>query len=282
MRLAPTLSGIALTALATAAGASERLFTYTYESAVLAPGDRELELWTTYRHGRRYYYRRVDERAEFEVGVTERLQTAFYLNFSSKTQAALDASGNPTYDPTTGEAILEHESGVEGVSWEWKYKISDAVADAFGSAAYIEFSLGAEEYEVELKGILDKKIGDDLVAFNLSYEAEWAFEPGFNRPEHFIEADLGWSHRLGGGLAAGLEVRSVSEYEYDRGESSYELAHSALFAGPVVHYTSPSFWATLTVLPQVHAFQSEVANDDRLELEARERIEARLLFGTKF
>jgi hypothetical protein len=34
------------------ARANDRHFSYTYEAAVLAPGDKELEVWTTYRNGR--------------------------------------------------------------------------------------------------------------------------------------------------------------------------------------------------------------------------------------
>src|SRR4051812_43257393 len=148
----------------TAAPASERLFTYNQESTVLAPGEKELELQATWRQGRRYYYRALDERAEFEFGVTERLQAAFYLNFKSETQAEHDAFGNQTSD------TLEHESGVEGVSIELKYKLSDPVADPIGSAVYVEGSANSEEYELELKGIVDKKIASETVALNLTYE----------------------------------------------------------------------------------------------------------------
>ncbi len=282
MRLSLSVTLLVTIAACTSSQASERLFTYTYDSTVLAPGDRELELWTTYRQGRRYYFHEVDERVEFEIGVTERLHTAFYLNFASRTQAELDASGNQQYDPATGDLLLKHESEVQGVSWEWKYKLSDPVADAFGSAAYVEFTLGGEGYAAELKGIVDKKIGDDLLALNLTYEPEWEFAPGFNRPAHNIEADLGFSHRFGAHVLAGFEVRSQTEYEYDASEKGYELAHSAIFAGPVAHYSDKSFWATVTVLPQIHAFHAESANDDHLELEGLERINVRLLFGTHF
>jgi hypothetical protein len=37
---------------AAAAAASERHFTYTYESGVLRPGGREIEPWNTFRLGK--------------------------------------------------------------------------------------------------------------------------------------------------------------------------------------------------------------------------------------
>jgi hypothetical protein len=62
------------------ASANERHFTYTYETAVLPPGAREVEVWSTGRLMREQRSTRFDERVEFEVGLTERLQTALYLN----------------------------------------------------------------------------------------------------------------------------------------------------------------------------------------------------------
>src|SRR5678810_823141 len=72
------------------AGATERRFTYTYESATLGAGEREIEPWTTLRLGRNEYYRAIDNRLELEVGITDRLMTAWYLNLSS---AAADVPG---------------------------------------------------------------------------------------------------------------------------------------------------------------------------------------------
>src|SRR6516162_9438009 len=59
-----------------AVAANERHFTYTYESAVLPPGAKEIEVWATGGFGRNEYYAQLDQRLEFEVGLTERLMTA--------------------------------------------------------------------------------------------------------------------------------------------------------------------------------------------------------------
>jgi hypothetical protein len=69
---AATLVGAALSAPLPVL-ANERHFTYTYESAVPPPGGRELELWSTFRNDRTGYYSRLDQRAEFEVGISDRL-----------------------------------------------------------------------------------------------------------------------------------------------------------------------------------------------------------------
>ena len=64
--------------------ADDRHFGYSYESGVLAKDNRELELWNTWRYGRSKYFSRIDHRVEFEVGLTDKLQTAFYVNFQVK------------------------------------------------------------------------------------------------------------------------------------------------------------------------------------------------------
>ena len=60
-----------LTTSAVAASASERHFAYTYESAVLRPGAREIEPWSTFRLGRSDFYSRLDTRLEAELGLSE-------------------------------------------------------------------------------------------------------------------------------------------------------------------------------------------------------------------
>src|SRR5262245_22445372 len=83
---------------ASLAQANDRHFTYTYESAVLPPDARELEVWTTWRTGRDRYYSAFDHRLEFEIGLTERLLTAFYLNFGGVTLETEFGSRESTFD----------------------------------------------------------------------------------------------------------------------------------------------------------------------------------------
>src|SRR3954463_5977416 len=68
------------------AGASVRSFVYTQESRVLAPGESELEPWTTFRVGRSRYYSAIDGRLELEHGIAPGLQLALYWNFSTQTR----------------------------------------------------------------------------------------------------------------------------------------------------------------------------------------------------
>ncbi len=244
-----------------AAAASERHFTYTYESGVLRPGGREIEPWSTFRLGRSDFYSRFDSRIEAELGLTDRLQTAFYLNM--KAVAADTPFGRST------------STQLEGVSSEWKLKLADPVADRAGVALYGEVSAGPTELELEGKLILDKRVGRLLGALNLVAEHEWEFEEAGTEGETTFEADAAACWFLTPRLAAGLELRSHTVLPPEG-----EPTRSALFLGPTVSYAREGWWVAASVLPQIRALAG--ASDGRLDLEEHERVEVRVLFGLEF
>ncbi len=97
--------------------AQDRLFTYTYQSTVLNKGQRELEIWNTMSTGRNDFYSRLDNRTEFEIGLGHNLQTAFYLNLTSKTSTLEDASGKYL---KTGNEMESWNQGIKFID-EWSY-----------------------------------------------------------------------------------------------------------------------------------------------------------------
>ncbi|RMD98575.1 MAG: hypothetical protein D6812_13175, partial [Deltaproteobacteria bacterium] len=219
------------------AEASERRFTYTYGSDVLNAGAVEFEPWTTFRVDRDGFYNRMDHRLEFEVGLTDRLQTAWYFNFKAISQ------------DEGMERVTEFEW--DGVSWEWKLKVLDPVADPIGLGLYFEPGIAPGEAEIEAKLILDKRIGDVYTAFNAVFEHEWEFEEqGETEREIVGEFDLGVTYFMTPALSLGIEVRNHNEFPAGEG-----FEHSALFAGPAVSYATSDWWATLTVLPQLPALK---------------------------
>ncbi len=248
----------ALGLLASTAAGNERHFTYTYESAVLPTGGREIEVWTTPRIGKEDYFVRFDERLEFEVGLTDQLMTAFYLNWSAITA-----------DDTMG--VRASETEFTGVSSEWKLKLSDPVADPIGVGLYGELTGGTDEFEAEAKLIIDKQVGDLLLAGNLVLANEWEMEADETETEHEIELDLAATFFLRPGLSAGLELRNHNEIL----EGEWE--HSALFLGPVLAYATDAWWAAITILPQLPALKKE--GDGARVLDDHEKLEARLLFS---
>jgi hypothetical protein len=254
----PALLGLAL---CSAASANERHFTYLYETAILPPGGREIEVSTTFRAGRDQYYSALDHRLEFEFGITEKVMSSFYLNWSNvSSEGSLGTVGN--------------EFEWQGISSEWKWKLSDPVADPLGFALYGEVSYGTKEFELEAKTLFDKKIGNLLLAANLVAEGE--FETGPDETE--LEADLGASFAITPHFSAGLELRNHNEIAEESGSEEMEWEHSALFLGPNLSYATENWWVTLSVLPQLPALMKEEGGS-MFVLDEHEKINARLLFS---
>ncbi len=245
--------------------ANERRFAYVYESPVLSPGARELEVWNTYRTGKPFFFRRIDQRIELEFGVANRLMTAFYLNYE---WLAADENG-----AAPGGGIVQEQTA--SISNEWKYKIADRVADPVGIAGYAEYTLGLHERELELQVILDKQLGRFLFAGNLVGEHEWEDElvDGVTETEREMKltARGGVSFGVSDRFSLGVEVVEQNVLKEGR------IEHAALFAGPVLSYATDDWWATLTALPQVAAFKG--ATENGLDVEEFERAQVRLLLS---
>jgi hypothetical protein len=245
--------------LAAAAAANDRHFGYVYETATMPVGAREIEVWTTARAGHDDYYSRLDHRLEFETGLTDNLQAAFYLNWRNITEA--DTAGN-----------LNTAHQWQGISTEFKYKFTDPVADLVGFGLYGEVSYSTDAVELEAKALFDKRIGPWLLAANLVGELEYeAKSKEFELEELGLEGVFGASYSLSKNLALGLELRSHSEIVEG------ELEASAIFLGPTAAYSGDKWWMTFTVLPQVAAPKHE--GTGIRDLHDHEAVEARLLFS---
>ena len=242
--------------IALPAGANERLFTYTYETPVLQAGQVEIEPWFTSKMGRDAYYHRLDHRMEIEWGLGKNVQSAVYLNF--RAQAADD-----------GTAIVK-ETKFRGFSHEFKFALSDPVADPLGVGLYVEYGIQAHEYELEAKVLLDKAIGPVLLAFNAVGEAEIKPQAGGADPQ--VEGKLifafGTSFRLSNHVHLGFEIRELNVFE----GGTPELA--LLSAGPALNIGGERAWFAATVLPQIVDLQAGTRN-----LDSAEQVEARMLFG---
>lgn len=246
----------------------DRMFNYVSQSLVLNKGQKELEIWTTLRAGREDYYRRIDARAEFEIGLSKRLQTAFYLNFSTSAS-----------EMTNDSLFFLDKQNEFSFSNEWKWKFSDPVANVIGSAIYGEITFSPSEFEIEAKIILDKKIGKVTQALNLVFEPEWEWEAEKDRiereTEYKFEFNYGIGVSLGKGFALGAEIRNPNVYVED------EWSHSALYAGPTLSYFRSDFWLNLTFMPQVAGFRG-ISTNSCLNLDEFERYQARLIFSYAF
>lgn len=260
--------------------ATDRTFTYTYESRTLQKGLREMEAWVTYKYGREEFYSAIENRLEFEIGLGKKLQTAFYLNL--KAASSPNTFLAPSIGPG-GEVIWTEVTEIKtqfdlGFSNEWKYQLSDPFINKVGSALYGEVSFSPHEIELEGKIILDKHFGRFVTAFNtvgeLEFENEIEGEEAESEwhKEYVLEFDYGLAYLLGEHWTVGMEARNHNEILPEEG-----WENSVLFLGPNFAYKSENWWLSLTVLPQVTNLMG-----GGLELEEHEKMNARLLFSYEF
>ena len=232
----------------------DRLFTYAYQSTVLNKGQREIEIWNTLESGRDDFYRRLRHRVEYEIGLGSNIQTAFYLNIDQK---------------------FEQPASI-GFSNEWKWKLTDPVANAVGTALYGEFTIQPHETEIEGKLLVDKQTGDFLHAFNFVIERGWEkeFEGDEIESSSFTESNFHYAlaYRVKPGFHLGIE--SVL-----RNEWAPEREYTNLFAGPCFSFANENFWINGTFLPQLTSFYSTDATSNGLDLVHHTKYEARVIFS---
>lgn len=259
------------------ANAQDRTFVRTYQSNTLPKGAKDIELCHTFRTGRQYFYNRLDQRLELEAGLTDKLQTSLYLNVEYSAEGAhLDTLGG------IADTLIDgiSSSTLFSVSSEWKLKLSDPVANAVGSALYVELTFSPTEFEFEGKLILDKKTESNSVALNLvgEYEVGLDVKKGktIKEEEFKAEVDLAYMHMFKPNVGLGLEVVQKNVLVGNK------LEHAALFGGPSLFYSGDGFFIILNALPQWKNLQMNDENPNSLNLSEFEKAEIRLLIGFSF
>lgn len=260
----------------------DRVFARTYQSTVLAKGGFDLEYWSTLRTGKvgthspYAFGRHLDNRLELEFGLGKNIQTAFYWNTHNFKYALQDSNANDLSIQTKIETSFSNE---------WKFKLSDPVASKMGSALYFELTAGTDFYEIEGKLILDKRIHNELFAFNLvgEYELETELEKEGNKIEREleweapVELDFAYMHFFKPTFGLGLEIRNHNEITKDDG-----WEHSVLFAGPSLYFNQGNFWGVLNIMPQIINLYKTDSTPGSRDYREHEALETRLLIGYSF
>jgi len=216
--------------------ASERHFGYSYETDILQNEQIELETYSLYKFGRDTYFSGLDQRFEFELGLGGGVQTSIYLNFEQ--EMADDGTGT-----------IHNDFLSDGLSNEWKFKLSDNLTDGLGLGLYIESGFKPDEFELETKFIFDKRMGNWLWTLNLSNEPEL----------HFDDNTLGFSIIPSFGLGYFLVNETLflgleAQIKYFWYNTSLPITAALFMAGPVLAYQSKDWWVTLAFSPQLINF----------------------------
>lgn len=266
------LSLLLLTGTALITNAQDRVFTRTYQTNVIPLGAMELEYWNTIRVGHEDYYGRLDQRIELELGLGKNVQTAFYVILEKSTMH------------NVSDSSMVNTSNI-GFLNEWKIKLSDPVANKVGFGLYGEIGFSGDEVELEAKILLDKRISDNLFAFNLVGETEIEFEveAGENEVEaefeNSVELDFGYMRFIGKKKINGIgfEIRNHNEFEEEDG-----WKNSVWFAGPTAHFGGKRWFVNLNVMPQLYNAKKEDGSNENLELTSHEKVDIRTIVSFAF
>lgn len=243
-------------AVGTWAAAGERAFPFTFDSATLAPGERQVHLWETLRSQRfdPAPYLTTETRFGLAAGVTDSLDTLLLLDASITEQ-----------DPD------QRTIRAQVTSW-WRYSFLKAT-DAVGVSGLGRVSLGLDGLEVEARLVLDKQLGPMLLAANssIAYSPTWS---GPAEPDLRLEQDLALGYRVGPVLV-GVELRARTAFQ----RKVYQ--GTALYAGPTVSWGTRWFFATLAWHAQLGADKApaDKGNGEAMELRDNERFVARFMLG---
>jgi hypothetical protein len=161
---------------------------------------------------------------EFEYGITDRLEAAFYLVFR---QSAAVGSGS---------------LHLQGIKQRLRYRLANDYEWPVGTALYFEVAEHNDEIEVEEKIILGRRFGRLQLLANLWFEQERYFQTKEIKFIYNPTAGVTWE--LSPRLIAGLEywVRG----RIDRGTASGDApSRPHHYLGPTVLLQGESIWLSL-------------------------------------
>ncbi|CAN5911763.1 hypothetical protein BH11VER1_BH11VER1_14030 [soil metagenome] len=227
----------------TEAGASERRFSYSYETTTAPVGSWEYEQWMTWKH---YSNKdRFDFRHELEYGISDKLQLGIYLA-DWRYESGDDVDSKADYKSSAIELI---------------YQLTDPNKSAFGSALYGEVAVGDEEFVLEAKFLLQKNIGPLVLVYNAVLEAEWEGDSldNLNESKAVLENTFGASYQINPSFFVGVEA--VHEIEFAEWS---DAGDHVVFVGPNFSFRKGDFFTTVAGLFQVTDVDGEPESQIRV------------------
>lgn len=254
--------------------AQDRHFAWNYNSPTLTKGSVDVEVWNTYSFGRKnYHYSQFWNRLEFEFGVTNKIQTSFYINSKHRTIGPVESD---TLNPSLGKTSSFSFSNA------WKFYLLNRSIHAIGLSAYIEYYLGQGEIELEAKVMIDKIIDKHWLVLNVTFEEEFEWEPevetenGKSKVKIELEKEtklineFGYMFHPKPSYGFGIEARNQSVFKEGK------IEYSSLFIGPSVFFSQGKFFFTLNFMPQIVNLAGE---NKPLELNDQEKYMYRAFIG---
>jgi hypothetical protein len=229
MKLKSFAAALLALGFVTTASATDRRFSYSYESTGMPKGAWEYEQWLTWKH---YDNKdRLDFRHEIEYGITDTLTLDIYL--ADWRYENFDEGDDETDYKRSGFALRQ--------------MMTDPNKSWLGSALYGEVLVGDEELVLEGKLLLQKNFGPLIAVYNLIIEAEWEGEDLGDLDESVgvWENTFGLSYQINPNLFVGVEALHEVEFEEWK-----DAGDHVFYVGPNISFRTGNFFATFAGLFQ--------------------------------
>lgn len=262
------------------AQADENLWIYARAADTLPKGKLELKFRDTLRLDKDSGdYKFHDLRTELEYGLSSTLTASFELVGFQHDYRVEDENLQPLFETQGGEGGRFDKFQYAGFELGLKYNILSNYKDLFGLAVKGAFER-RNRYRIDgapinqdsfvFSAMFQKNFLEDRLSFAMTpkIEFERRKSPGVLEEEISFDGSAGVSYRFASNWYAGLEFRHQSDYlspqidgefEPSQRRSSFDLTDFRVgsqfqrgnYLGPVFHYGSQSWWATLGALFQV-------------------------------
>jgi hypothetical protein len=235
--LAVLVASLAALGLAPSARATPRSLPFTYPVHTLPAGTAELEQYIDFVPTRVLREKpdgtvegvmshRYVLQTEFEYGITDRLEAAFYLVFR---QAA-----------AAGGGLLEFQ----GTKQRLRYRLLSEADAPFGLTGYFEIATFHDEIEFEEKLIFGRRFGYVELLGSLWVEQEYYFQQ--KETKLIYNPTLGLTYEFSPHFVAGLEYWVRGRFDKDNAVASSDApTRTHHYLGPTLLLQGKTMWLSL-------------------------------------
>lgn len=234
---------------------ADRPFPYTWTSSTQAKGTSDAQLWVSMRSGRPTPFDQLELRGWANLGVTRTVD----LHLGLESSMVL---------------LRREEKAFDGaISTMARFRLLEA-DQIIGLALLARGAFGISGAALEARLVLDRRIGDVLIAANSSFERTIFW----NRRD---DIDTRFEHSLAVQLRITPEVSAGLEGRVRQALRAGEYQGSAVVVGPTLSISTRWVWFSIGVVAQVTADKAEGdrGNGQPLTFRDDERFGVRLVVG---
>jgi hypothetical protein len=226
------------------AAATPRPLPFTYTADTLGEGETEIEQYvdlvpvkaTSANTGKPVWYTATQFQTEYEHGITDRLELGLYLAFQP--------------DPGSDYANVATLTEGTGFKERLRLRLADAGAWPLDVALYGELVEYTNEFEVEAKVILERRVGNLRIAANAWVEREFYYAQ--SQEDWVLNPTIGATYQVTPSLHVGAEYWMRVEFPDPAPHPRPFSIGPNQFVGPAVLVNLGHLWWSTGVYARVN------------------------------